>query len=68
MTGIGFYIPPINMVMTGGWFMTASFTHILAKVLGIIHEPQGRSTDRLPYFHAPQIDTMTKDGSGQFPI
>jgi len=55
-------------VMTGGWFMTASFIHILAKVLGIIHEPQGRSTDRLPYFHAPQIDTMTKDGSGQFPI
>jgi hypothetical protein len=27
MTGNGFYIPPINMVMTGGWFMTVFYPH-----------------------------------------
>ena len=27
MTGHGKFIPPINMVMTGGWFMTLFYPH-----------------------------------------
>ena len=27
MTGNGLYIPPINMVMTGGWFMALFYPH-----------------------------------------
>ena len=31
MTGNGLYIPPIKMVMTGGWFIVV-FTHIAVAI------------------------------------
>jgi hypothetical protein len=33
MTGNGLYIPPIKMVMTGGWFMKLFYPHLLCFVM-----------------------------------
>ena len=37
MTGNGLYIPPINMVMAGGWFMALFYPHYEQKTIGCGH-------------------------------